>query len=133
MGRSWQLDDDYYYSLNPNERYSERYLQTMEEEWLHRVQEQDGLVVDCRERQISCPRRRAILMPRVTPQEKTTALNRIREENNRMVMRMQRLNYQEISREYALCGYVQEARARWELSIGPQYRSDIEMSDEENN
>ena len=85
MGRTWELDDDdFHYSNNPNDRFNREYNNKMTEEWNWRVREAAALEHKLASVGLKRPKKHAMSMPGGTPQEFNFALNRFREENNRM-------------------------------------------------
>ena len=70
-------------------------------------------------------------MPRDTIDELRKALNRIREENNRMKIRLNRYRAQVEIRELVEGGWYKHAQFMQSLLADPIYQSDMEMSDEE--
>ena len=116
MGRTWELDDDdFHYSNNPNDRFNREYNNKMTEEWDWRVREAAALEHKLASVGLKRPKKRAMSMPRGTPQEFNFALNRFREENNRMQIRYHRV-------EYGIYGSTR-FRSKWD--------SDCEMSDKD--
>ena len=77
------------------------------------------------------PRRLASQMPRDSIDELRKALNRIREENNRMKIRLNRYRTQVEIRESVQEGWYEHAQFMESLLADPIYQSDVEMSDEE--
>ena len=114
MGRKWVLEREFEYSLNPSERYNRQYISKMRREWNYRLDEAHNIETDLRSRGLHRPKRRAIGMPLTSPQELNLALNRIREENNRMRLRWLRLEGHRLG-----------------LYVTPDWNSDCEMSDED--
>ena len=70
-------------------------------------------------------------MPRDMIDELRKALNRIREENNRMKIRLNRYWTQVEIRESVEGGWYEHAQLMQSLLTDPIYQSDVEMSDEE--
>ncbi|KAK9998926.1 hypothetical protein SO802_018529 [Lithocarpus litseifolius] len=77
------------------------------------------------------PRRLASQMPRDTIDELRKALNRIREENNQMKIRLNRYRTQVEIRESMEGGWYEHAQFMQTLLADPIYQSDVEMLDEE--
>ena len=74
------------------------------------------------------PRRLAIQMPRDMTDELRRALNHIREENNRMKIRLNRYWIQVKIRELVECKLYEQAQYMQSLLAAPIYQSDVEMS-----
>ena len=70
-------------------------------------------------------------MPRDMIDELRKALNRIREENNQMKIRINRYRTQVEIRESVQEGWYEHAQLMQSLLADPIYQSDVEMSDEE--
>ena len=70
-------------------------------------------------------------MPIDTIDELRKALNRIREENNRMKIRLNRYRTQVEIRESVEGGWYKHAQFMQSLLVDPIYQLDVEMSDEE--
>ncbi|KAH7847362.1 hypothetical protein Vadar_025257 [Vaccinium darrowii] len=130
-GRHWHLDDDFEYPLNPNVRYTPRVITEMRREYQYRIELSEVLIFDCRSFNIPIPRRRAVAMPTDTPQLLQRALHRIREEVNRMQMRLSRYNYQRLANERREEGLMAEANFYIEASMNEDVQSDIQMSDDD--
>ena len=77
------------------------------------------------------PWRLASQMPRDTIDELRKALNRIREENNRMKIHLNLYQTQVEIRESVQEGWYEHAQFMQSLHDDPIYQSDMEMSDEE--
>ena len=77
------------------------------------------------------PRRLASQMPRDTIDKLRKALNRIREENNRIKIRLYRYRTQIKIRESVEEGWYKHAQFMQSLLVDPIYQSNMEMSDEE--
>nr|POE81829.1 hypothetical protein CFP56_51985 [Quercus suber] len=77
------------------------------------------------------PRRLALQMPRDTVNELCKVLNRIREENNRMKILLNRYQTQVEIRESVEGGWYEHAQFMQSLFADPIYQLDVEMSDEE--
>ncbi|KAK9993542.1 hypothetical protein SO802_023245 [Lithocarpus litseifolius] len=117
MGRCWVLEDEFSYPINPNLRNSAYVHNTMRQEWAWLFREQEMFYDE--------------LMPRDTIEELHKALNRIREENNRMKIRLNRYRTQVEIRESVEGGWYEHAQFMQSLLADPIYQSDVEMSDEE--
>ena len=70
-------------------------------------------------------------MPRDSIDELRKALNRIREENNRIKIRLYRYRTQIKIRESVEEGWYKHAQFMQSLLVDPIYQSNMEMSDEE--
>ena len=70
-------------------------------------------------------------MPRDTIDELFKALNHIREENNRMKIRLNRYRTQVEIQESVEGGWYEHAQFMQSLLANPIYQSNVEMSDEE--
>ena len=77
------------------------------------------------------PRQFTLQMPKDTIDELRKALNHIREENNRMKIRLNRYRTQVEIRESVEGGWYEYAQFMISLLADPIYQSDVEMSDEE--
>ena len=77
------------------------------------------------------PWRLASQMPRDTIDELRKALNRIKEENNRMKIRLNRYRTQVKIRESVEEAWYEHAQFMQSLHADPIYQSNVEMSDEE--
>ena len=77
------------------------------------------------------PRRLASQMLRDTIDKLPKALNRIREENNRMKIRLNRYRTQVEIRESVEGGWYKHAQFMQSLLVDPIYQLDVEISDEE--
>ncbi|KAH7856454.1 hypothetical protein Vadar_001576 [Vaccinium darrowii] len=129
--RHWQLDDDFEYPLNPNMRHTPKVITKIRRECQCRIELSDVLIFDCRSFNIPIPRHRAIGMAIDTPQLLQRALHCIREEVNRMQMRLSRYNYQRLANERRDEGLMAEAHFYMEASMNEDVQSDIEMSDDD--
>ena len=76
------------------------------------------------------PRRLASQMSRDTIDKLCKALNCIREENNRMKIRLNRYRTQVKIRELVECRLYKHAQYMQSLFANPIYQSDVEMSNE---
>ena len=77
------------------------------------------------------PRRLASQMPRDTIDKLRKALNRIREENNRIKIRLNRYWTQLEIQESVECKLYEHAQYMQSLLVDPIYQSDVAMSNEE--
>ena len=77
------------------------------------------------------PQQLASQMPRDTIYELCKALNRIREENNRIKIRLNRYRTQVKIRESVEGGWYEHAQFMQSLLADPIYQLNVEMSDEE--
>ena len=77
------------------------------------------------------PRRLASQMPKDMIDEFCKALNRIREENNRMKIHLNRYRTQVKIREIVEGGWCMHAQFMQSLLADPIYQSDVEISNEE--
>ena len=77
------------------------------------------------------PRRLASQMPRDTIDELRRALNYIREENNRMKIRLNCYQTQVEIRELMECKFYEQARYMQSLLAIDIYQSEVKMLDEE--
>lgn len=131
MGRKWWCDDDFWYPLDPNLRYSTMSLTTMQAEWEWRTSTLSCCVEQCQLNGVRIPKQRATLMQRDTPQQLELALFRAREEENRMRLRLLRKSLLEDSIAYAREGDQERASQYHHFAMSPDYNSDCFMSDEE--
>ena len=88
MGRCWVLEDKFSYPINPNLRNSAYIHNTMRQEWDWLFCEQQMFYNELASFKLPVPRRLALQMPRDMIDELCKALNRIREENNQMKIRL---------------------------------------------
>ncbi|KAH7846288.1 hypothetical protein Vadar_012198 [Vaccinium darrowii] len=103
----------------------------MRREYQYRIELSKVLIFDCRSFNIPIPRRRVVAMPTNTPQLLQRALHHIREEVNRMQMRLSRYNYLHLANERREEGLMAEANFYMEASMNEDVQSDIEMSDDD--
>nr|POF09519.1 hypothetical protein CFP56_16429 [Quercus suber] len=103
----------------------------MRREWAWLFREQQMFYDELVSFKLPMPRRLASQMPRDTIDELRKALNHIREENNRMKIRLNRYRTQVEIRESIEGGWYEHARFMQSLLGDPIYQSDVEMSDEE--
>ena len=95
------------------------------------MQTSEVLIEDCRAANIPISRRHAVGMPTDTPAMLQKALHRFREEVNRMQQRLQRHSFRLNAVERAEDGLMDEARSYMAWANQQDFRSDIEMSDED--
>ena len=131
MGRCWVLEDEFSYPINPNLRNSAYVHNTMRQEWAWLFREQQMFYDELVGFKLPVPRRLASQMPKDSIDELRKALNRIREENNRMKIRLNRYRTQVEIRELVQEGWYKHAQLIQSLLADPIYQSDVEMSDEE--
>ena len=99
MGRCWVLEDEFSYPINSNLRNSAYIHNTMRQEWAWLFREQQMFYDELVGFKLLVPRQLASQMPRDTIDELHKALNRIREENNRIKIRLNRYQTQVKIRE----------------------------------
>ena len=88
MGRCRVLEDEFNYPINLNLRNSTYVHNTMRQEWAWLFCEQQMFYDELVGFKLPVPRQFALQMPRDTIDKLRKALNRIREENNRMKIRL---------------------------------------------
>ena len=88
MGCCWVLEDEFSYPINPNLRNSAYIHNIMRQEWAWLFHEHQMFYDELVDFKLPRPRRLASQMPRDTIDELCKALNRIREENNRIKIRL---------------------------------------------
>ena len=103
----------------------------MRQEWAWIFREQQMFYDELVGFNLPVPRRLVSQMPRDTIDELRKALNRIREENNRMKIRLNRYRTQVEIRESVEGGWYKPAQFMQSLLVDPIYQSDVEMPDEE--
>ncbi|KAL0010903.1 hypothetical protein SO802_006011 [Lithocarpus litseifolius] len=131
MGRCWVLEDEFSYSINPNLRNIAYVHNTMRQEWAWLLHEQEMFYDELVGYKLLVPRRLASQMPRDTIKELRKALNCIREESDRMKIRLNRYQTQVDIRESVECKLYEHAQYMQSLLADPINQSDVEMSDEE--
>ena len=131
MGRCWVLEDEFSYPINQNLRNSAYVHNTMRQEWAWLFREQQMFYDELVGLKLSVPQQLASQMPRDTIDELRKALNHIREENNRMNIRLNRYHTQIEIRESVEEGWYEHAQFMQLLLADPIYQSDVKMSDEE--
>ena len=90
MGRCWVLEDEFSYPINPNLRNSAQVHNTIRAEWDWLLYEQEMFYDEIVRYKLPVPRWLASQMLRDTIDELRRALCCIREENNRMKIRLNR-------------------------------------------
>nr|POE44856.1 hypothetical protein CFP56_74160 [Quercus suber] len=103
----------------------------MRQEWAWLFREQQMFYDELVGFKLLVPRQLASQMPRDTIDILHKAFNRIREENNRMKIHLNRYRTQVEIRESIEGGWYEHARFMQSLLGDPIYQSDVEMSDEE--
>ncbi|KAG5529356.1 hypothetical protein RHGRI_029912 [Rhododendron griersonianum] len=132
MGRSWVDEGDQFdYPLNPRLRWSTYCINTMQAEWAYWLTRLPILLEDCRACNARIPRQLAITMPTYTHELLLKAINRMREECNRMSMRIKRLTLANEAAQCASEGFLQDAQRYLSWSNEEELKSDVELSDEE--
>ncbi|KAK9998181.1 hypothetical protein SO802_017784 [Lithocarpus litseifolius] len=94
MGRCWVLEDEINNPIDLNLRNSERVHNTMRQDWAWLLHEQEMFYDELVGYKLLVPWQLALQMPRDTIDELRKALNRIREENNRMKIHLNRYQTQ---------------------------------------
>ena len=110
MRSYWALEDEFRYPLDPNLRDSPRVVNRMTEEWSFLITQSDEFYNEMIRYGVKVPHRIAIKMPIDTIDGLRTALNRIREEKNRMKIRLNCYYLQNEIRESHMYGDHQQAR-----------------------
>ena len=131
MGSYWVLEDEFSYPIDPNLRNNARVHNTMRQEWAWLLCEQETFYDELVGYKLPVPWRLASQMPKDTIDELRKALNRIREENNRMKIRFNRYRTQVKIRELVECRLYKHAQYMQSLFADPIYQPDVEMSNEE--
>ena len=103
----------------------------MRQEWDWLFREQQMFYDELAGFKLPVSRRLASQMPRVTIDKLPKALKCIREENNRMKIRLNRYRTQVEIRELVEGGWYEHAHFMQSLLADPIYQSYVEMSDEE--
>ena len=98
-GRHWALDDDLSYPIDPGQHNSHSILVKMTEEWEYRIRQSEALREEAIELNLRAPKSRAIGMSRSDMDEIRIALYRIREENNRIRIRINRSYFKRRTQE----------------------------------
>ena len=113
--------------LNPNLRNSTYVHNTMRQEWAWLFCEQQMFYDELVGFKLPVPRRLASQMPRDSIDELRKALNRIREENNQMKIRLNRYRTQVEIRESVQERWYEHAQFMQSLLVDPIYQLDVEM------
>ena len=103
----------------------------MRQEWAWLFREQQMFYDELVGFKLPVPRRFASQMPRDTIDKLRKALNCIREENNRIKIRLNRYRTHVEIRESVDGGWYKHAQFMQSFLADPIYQSDVEMSDEE--
>ena len=130
-GRHWALDDDFSYPMDPGQHNSHAVMVKMNEEWQYRLRQSQALREEAIELNIRVPKARAIGMTRCNMDEIRNALYRIREENNRIMIRLNRHFFTRRTRELLEDGDARQASLYNSFINSKEHESDIEISDEE--
>ena len=130
MGHCWVLKDEFSYPIDHNQRNNARVYNTMKQEWAWLFREQEMFYDELVDYKLSMPQQLASQMPRDMIDELYRALNRIREENNRMKICFNRYQTQIEIREVE-CKLYEQARYMQSLFAADIYQLDVKMSDEE--
>ena len=131
MGRCWVLEDEFSYPINPNLKNSAQVHNTMRAKWYWLLHEQEMLCDEMVGYMLLVPQRLASQMPKDTIDELCRALCRIREENNRMKIHLNRYQTQMDIRESVECKLYEHAWYMQSLLAADIYQSDMEISNEE--
>ncbi|KAH7867521.1 hypothetical protein Vadar_034452 [Vaccinium darrowii] len=108
------------------------YYVGLREEWKFRVEEQEGLVADLRNMGVRIPHRRSLEMPRTNKHDYEAAVARIKEENNRMLMRRSRYFMLQLAIEMAEANDRELTENEHNNALNNEkYLSDYAMSDED--
>ncbi|KAH7846468.1 hypothetical protein Vadar_014324 [Vaccinium darrowii] len=108
------------------------YYVGLREEWKFRVEEQEGLVADLRNMGVRIPHRRPLEMRRTNKHEYEAAVARIKEENNRMLMRRSRYFMLQLAIEMAEANGRELTENEHNNALNNEkYLSDYAMSDED--
>ena len=99
IGRHWALDDDFSHPIDPGQHNSHLVLVKMIEEWEYRIRQSKALRKDAIELTLRVPKARAITMRRCQMDEIRNALYRIREENNHIMICINREFFKQRSQE----------------------------------
>ena len=99
MSCCWVLEDEFSYPINPNMQNSAYVHNTMRQEWAWLFHEQQMFYDELVGFKLPVPRRLTSQMTRDTIDKLHKVLNRIREENNRMKIRLNRYRTQVKIRE----------------------------------
>ncbi|KAH7837902.1 hypothetical protein Vadar_019368 [Vaccinium darrowii] len=108
------------------------YYVGLREEWKFRVEEQEGLVVDLRNRGVRIPHRRSLDMSRTNKHEYEAAVAQIKEENNRTLMRRSQYFMLQLATEMAEANDRELTENEHNNALNNEkYLSDYAMSDED--
>ena len=110
MGRCWVLENEFSYPINPNLRNSAYIHNIMRQEWAWLFHEHQMFYDELVGFKLPGPRQLALQMPKDTIDELRKVLNRIREENNRMKIRLNRYRTQIEIRESVEEGWYKHAQ-----------------------
>ena len=121
MGRCWELEDEFSYSINLNLQNSAYIHNTMKQEWAWLFHEQQMFYDELVGFKLLVLRRLALHMPKDMIDELRKALNRIREENNRMKIHLNRYRIQVEIRESVEGGWYEHAQFMQSLLADPIY------------
>ena len=116
------------------EKYSspKDYYAGLREEWVVRVEEQKRLVTDLQNFRVRIPKRRSQTMPRRNMEEYEEAVQRIKRESNRMLMRRCRYYMLQLATEMAEASHRElTTEERTNALNNEKYLSDFEMSNED--
>ena len=131
MGRCQVLEDEFSYLINSNLQNSAYVHNTMRQEWAWLFCEQQMFYDELVGFKLLVPQRLASQMPRDMIDELRKVLNRIREENNRMKIRLNRYRTQVEIQKSVEGKWYEHAQFIQSLLADSIYQSDVEMSDEE--
>ena len=131
MGHYWVLEDEFSYPINPNLWNNARVHNTIRQEWAWLFREQQMFYNELVGFKLPVPRQLALQMPRDTIDEFRKTLNRIREENNRMKIRLNQYWTQVEIWESVEGGWYEHTQFMQSLLANLICQSDVEMSDEE--
>ena len=121
MGHCWVLEDEFTYPINLNLQNSAYVHNTMRQKWACLFREQKMFYDELVGFKLPVPRQLASHMPRDTIDELRKALNRIREENNRMKIHLNRYWIQVEIRESVEGGWYEHAQFMQSLLADPIY------------
>lgn len=108
------------------------YYVGLRQEWKFRVEEQEELVTDLLNMGVRIPHRRSLDMRRENRCDYEAAVSRIKEENNRMLMRRSRYFMLQLATEMAeASGRELTEHERNAALNNDKYKSDYDMSDED--
>ena len=98
-GRHWALQDDFSYSMDPGKHNSHAVLVKMIEEWEFCLRQFEALQEEAIKLTLRVPKAWAIVITRCDMEEICNALYHIREENNRIMIRINREFFKRRTRE----------------------------------